>query len=106
MTLDQLKRMRLAKKRPFDFVVVSMIGRIAEIPYPVIVAQRGSDYSPLYGLEVFVAHIGKNIDSVINLASDIAAHYPYELECWNVLTGQMISVITNYRRYIREVPPI
>ena len=84
--------------------MISTIGRIRDIDFPVIVTGRDDDYTPLVGLDVLIAHAGGNLDSVVDVADKIARHSPRELECWNVLDGQMVGVFSLYKKSINRNP--
>jgi hypothetical protein len=104
MTFQQLVALRKRGERP-EVLVLSLVGRIRGLNYPVLVLDASVDLRYLAGMTVYLAHAGDNVDRIIDLCDQIMLAEVENLETWNVLTGQWLIIIAESRQVIcRGVP--
>ena len=103
ITLSELAAARAHGKTPNSAVLIAMVP--AEKCQLVRVKLDSSDLRSLIGLDVVVAHGGKQIGKTMALVDAIIRAQPEELTVWNVVNNQHVSVISMGRKFISEVPP-
>ena len=105
--------MRLARergKRPSEIVLVSLVGDLL-VENPVIILDDvdgqldSQDFRPLVDLFVIVVGVTKQAGRLVDLADRLCRAGVKHLECWNIETDVWVSVLYNYGKYIRSVPP-
>ena len=104
MTPRDLEAMRLRGQAP-DLLVLSVIGRLRNVPAPVIVATGVEDPRLFAGLHVVIAHGGQRPDQVIDIADRLMRAGVSDLEAWSVFEGLGVSIVSLGQKYIARVTP-
>ena len=103
ITLTELSAARVQGMTPSGAVLIALAP--AEKCPLVRIKIDSTDLRSLIGLDVVVAHSGRQPGKTIALVDAIVRAKPDELTVWNVETNQHVSVISMGRKFIREVPP-
>lgn len=104
MTPRDLEAMRLRGQAP-DLLVLSVIGRLRNVPAPVMVVTGREDPRLFAGLHVVIAHGGERPDHVIELADRLMRAGVPELEAWSVFEGLWVSIVSLGQKYLARVTP-
>ena len=63
------------------------------------------DYAALVDLFVIIVGATKQAGRLVNLADKLCVAGVRHLEIWNAETDAWVSVLYNYKKFIRSVPP-
>lgn len=97
LNAEPIVQARMEKQRPKHAVVVSTIRRIYANPTVYVLPDMDLadlDLRFLVGLDVWVAHDGKNIDRTIDLVDLIQRESPRTLGTWDVVSDKDILIST------------
>lgn len=103
ITLTELAAARAQGMTPSGPVLIALTP--AEKCPIVRVKLDSPDLRSLIGLDVVVAHSGRQYGKTIALVDAIVRAKPEELTVWNVETNQHVSVVSMGRKFISVVPP-
>lgn len=103
ITLTELAAARAQGMTPSGAILIALTP--AEKCQLVRVKLDSADLRSLIGLDVVVAHSGRQLGKIVALVDAIVRAKPQELTVWNVETNQHVSVISMGRKFISEVPP-
>lgn len=108
-SLSSLRSVRERGFRPAEIVFLSLVGDLA-IENPVVSlegeGQLGDhDFNALIDLFVVMVGVTSQAGRLVELADRLCRGGVRHLECWNVETDHWVSVLYNYKKFIRSVPP-
>lgn len=104
MTLEQLQAIRRRGEKP-EALVLSLVGRIRGLLFPVLVVTGDFDSRWFAGLTVYLAHSGEGVERIVGLCEQLDLAGVENLETWNVLTNDWLIIVDQNRREItRGVP--
>lgn len=96
--------------RPSEIVLVSLVGDLL-VDNPVIIFDDmdgqldSQDFRPLVDLFVVMVGVTRQTGRLVELADRLCRAGVKHLECWNIETDAWVSVLYNYKKFIRSVPP-
>ena len=105
MTLQGLRNLRLAGKRPSDMVFVTLVPELSRFLSDTIPVAVGDDFAPLAGLSVCVCFHSAQLTEVFAITDKLLAESPQDLLLWGLDSGLLMNVVECGCRGLTQAVP-